>query len=135
MTDPSPTGPRGRRHPSLVAVSAERFAHPSESVFAALLSLYGLAWTYEPVEFPLAWDDRGRAVRGFRPDFYLPERRLFVELTVLEQRLVTKKNQKVREFRALYPEVDLVVVYQRDFAGLLARHELGSLDDLVSRVA
>ena len=46
---------------------------------------------------------------------------------MLEQRLVTKKNQKVRKFRALYPEVDLLVVYQRDFAALLEQHGLGTL--------
>jgi hypothetical protein len=112
-----------------------RFAHPSEELFASLLNLYGLAWSYEPVEFPLAWDDAGRATRGFRPDFFLPERRLFVELTVLEQRLVTKKNQKVREFRCLYPEVDLVVVYQRDFLALLKRHALDPRDGAGARVA
>ena len=54
-------------------------------------------------------------MRGFRPDFFLPERQLFIELTVLNQRLVTKKNRKVRQFRTLYPEIALVVVYQRDF--------------------
>ena len=31
---------------------------------------------------------------------------------------------KVRQMRALYPEVDVVVVYQRDFVELLARHGL-----------
>jgi hypothetical protein len=35
---------------------------------------------------------------------------------------VTKKNQKIRQFRALYPEVDLIVVYQRDFNELILRH-------------
>jgi hypothetical protein len=79
------------------------------------------------VEFPLEWNELGEPVRGFRPDFYLPERRLFIELTVLEQRLVTKKNQKVRKFRALYPEVQLLVVYQRDFVALLEQHGLGTL--------
>ena len=66
-------------------------------------------------------------MRGFRPDFYVPSQRLFIELTVLEQRLVTKKNRKIRQFRTLYPEVDLLVVYQRDFTRLLQRHDLGSL--------
>jgi len=28
---------------------------------------------------------------------------------------VTKKNAKVRRLRELYPEVQIVVVYQRDF--------------------
>ncbi len=120
-------GTGAHRHPSSLAKPAAGFAHPSERMLANLLTLYGVAWRYEPVEFPLAWDDSGRAIRGFRPDFYLPEHQLFVELTVSEQRLVTKKNHKVRAFRSLYPELDLVVVYQRQFRALLARHDLKAL--------
>ncbi len=110
------------RHPSLSPPPSERFANLSEEIFARLLSLYDVAWVYEPVEFPLAWDEHGSPTRGFRPDFYLPDSRTFIELTVLEQRLVTRKNRKVREFRALYPEVPLEVVYRRDFLALAHRH-------------
>ena len=127
MSDPSPIDASRRRHPSLEPVPSYQFAHPSEKAFARLLNLYGFAWSYEPVEFPLEWNELGVPVKAFRPDFYLPEKRLFIELTVLEQRLVTKKNQKVRKFRALYPEVDLLVVYQRDFVALLEQHGLGTL--------
>ncbi|HEY5263330.1 MAG TPA: hypothetical protein VIJ08_03575 [Acidimicrobiales bacterium] len=127
MNDPSPIDASRRRHPSLEAVPQDQFAHPSERAFARLLNLYGFAWSYEPVEFPLEWNELGAPTKAFRPDFYLPERRLFIELTVLEQRLVTKKNQKVRKFRALYPEVELLVVYQRDFVALLEQHGLGTL--------
>jgi hypoxanthine phosphoribosyltransferase len=108
------------------------FAHPSERLFSRLLTLYGYRWSYEPVEFPLAWNESGQPSRAFRPDFFLPDERLFIELTVLEQRLVTKKNQKIREFRTLYPEVRLLVVYQRDFVELLKRHDLGTLADLAA---
>jgi hypothetical protein len=116
------------RHPSVVAVSPQSFAHPSERVFSQLLTLYGHEWIYEPLEFPLEWNERGVPVRGFRPDFYLPERHLFIELTVLAQRLVTKKNRKVRHFRELYPEIPLVVVYQRDFLTIMRRHDLDIVD-------
>jgi hypoxanthine phosphoribosyltransferase len=107
----------------------QTFAHPSEQLFSQLLTLYGHPWIYEPLEFPLEWNERGVPVRGFRPDFYLSEQRLFIELTVLEQRLVTKKNQKVRRFRDLYPEIPLLVVYQRDFQELLRHHDLRGFDD------
>ena len=132
MTDPAPIDVTRRRHPSLEPVPRDQFAHPSEKAFARLLNLYGFAWSYEPVEFPLEWNEVGVPVKSFRPDFYLPERRLFIELTVLEQRLVTKKNQKVRKFRALYPEVVLLVVYQRDFIALLEQHGLGTLASLAA---
>lgn len=110
------------RHPSFIPARRERFANISEEIFAALLTLYGVAWTYEPLEFPLAWNERGEPTRAFRPDFYLPATHTFIELTVLEQRLVTKKNRKVREFRALYPEIAIQVVYRGDFLALARRH-------------
>ena len=116
-----PDGVR-RRHPSFICAPTERFANLSEAVFANLLTLYGVEWVYEPIEFPLAWDEHGVPTRAFRPDFYLPATGTFIELTILEQRLVTKKNRKVREFRSLYPEVALQVVYRSDFFALAARH-------------
>ena len=76
------------------------------------------------MEFPLAWDDSGSPVAGFRPDFSRPGRGVFIELTTADQRLVTRKNRKVRRMRELYPEVPILVVYQRDFAGLLESHGL-----------
>jgi hypoxanthine phosphoribosyltransferase len=56
---------------------------------------------------------------AFRPDFWLPTLGCFVELTTADQRLVTRKNAKARRLRQLYPELTLVVVYQRDFRALL----------------
>jgi hypoxanthine phosphoribosyltransferase len=117
-----------RRHPCAVPSSSYVFAHPSEELFSKLLTLYNHPWIYEPLEFPLEWNDRGTPIRGFRPDFYLSEQHLFIELTVSEQRLVTKKNGKVRRFRELYPEISLLVVYQRDFHELLAHHDLRGFD-------
>ncbi len=112
------------RHPSAGPAGQVRFAHPSERLFATLLDLLGEQWLYEPVEFPLEWDELGSPVAGFRPDFYLPGPGLFIELTTADQRLVTRKNRKVRRMRALYPEVPIRVVYQRDFMSLLASHGL-----------
>lgn len=128
MTSSTRSDDARRRHPSVVRSSLTSFAHPSERLFSQLLTLYGHQWVYEPMEFPLAWNDEGAPIRGFRPDFYLPDKRLFIELTVLDQRLVTKKNQKVRRFRDLYPEIPLLVVYQRDFHALLREHDLRVVD-------
>jgi hypoxanthine phosphoribosyltransferase len=126
--DEAPAEDRSR-HPSAFRAARVEFAHPSERVFATLLDLYGLRWRYEPFEFPLAWDDEGRPTRAFRPDFYLPDHRMLVELTVADQRLVTRKNAKVRRMRELYPELEVAVVYQRDLAGILERHGLEGLLD------
>jgi hypoxanthine phosphoribosyltransferase len=102
-----------------------RFAHESEARFARILDFYGVPWEYEPVEFALHWDGEGHVTAGFRPDFWLPEQRIFVELTTLNQRLVTKKNAKVRRLRLLHPEVRVTLLYQRDTLGLLAKYGLG----------
>jgi hypothetical protein len=112
------------RHPASQPAGQVRFAHPSERLFAALLDLCGERWQYEPVEFPLRWDELGTPVAGFRPDFYLVDRGLFIELTTADQRLVTRKNGKVRRMRQLYPEIPIAIVYQRDFMELLASHGL-----------
>ena len=124
MTLPGRTWPRRSTHPSGSPAAAVRFAHPSERVLASLLDLYEVRWEYEPVEFALRWDEHGSPKAGFRPDFWLPDFRCFIELTTAEQRLVTRKNAKVRRMRALYPEVDIVVVYQRDFLHLVEHHGL-----------
>lgn len=109
-------------HPSSTPAARGRFAHRSEQVFASLLDASDIHWEYEPVEFALAWDDNGTPIRGFRPDFWLPDYSIFVEMTVADQKLITRKNAKVRQMRELYPEVGILVVYQRDFFLLLDHH-------------
>jgi hypothetical protein len=100
------------------------FAHNSERQFARLLDFYRVEWEYEPTAFPIEWDAAGRPTRQFRPDFYLPGFGLYIEITTLNQRLVTKKNRKVRRLRELYPDVRIKVLYQRDYLSLLAKYGL-----------
>lgn len=116
------------KHPSCAVVPGVRFAHPSERSFALLLDLHEVRWEYEPTELVLEWDRRGRPHRGFRPDFWLPDLRLFVELTTADQRLVTRKNAKVRRARKLYPEFEFLIVYQRELEDLFRHHGLGPSD-------
>ena len=100
------------------------FAHNSERQFARLLDFYRVDWEYEPTAFPIDWDAAGQPIQHFRPDFYLPGWRLYIEITTLNQRLVTKKNRKVRRLRELYPDVRIKVLYQRDYLSLLAKYGL-----------
>jgi hypothetical protein len=102
------------------------FAHESERQFAALLDFYEVRWEYEPVQFVLEWDDEGRQKSAFRPDFFLPDHGCFIELTTLNQRLVTRKNAKVRRLRQLYPEIDVKLLYQRDLLALTAKYALAT---------
>jgi hypothetical protein len=72
----------------------------------------------------LEWDGEGRPVQAFTPDFHLPGYDLFIEITTLNQKLVTKKNRKARRLRELYPEVNIKVLYQRDYLHLLVKYGL-----------
>jgi len=101
-------------------VAHPSFAHPSEAQFARVLDFYGVAWSYEPRSFPLRRED-GRIVEAFTPDFYLPAFDLYVELTTLRQSLVTYKNRKLRKLRELYPEINIKLLYRRDYLRLLER--------------
>jgi hypothetical protein len=101
-----------------------RFAHESERQFARLLDFYGVAWEYEPTEFILERDGDGRPVQAFRPDFYLPVHDVYIEITTMHQRLVTKKNRKSRRLRELYPDVAIKILYQRDYLNLLVKFGL-----------
>ena len=110
---------------------AIRFAHNSERQFAKLLDFYGIAWEYEPKEFVLEWDRDGQATQAFRPDFYLPAYDLFIEITTLNQKLVTKKNRKIRRLRELHPEVNVKIFYQRDYLNLLVKYGLEAPSQMV----
>lgn len=101
-----------------------RFAHRSEQEFARLLDFYDIKWLYEPVSFDIAWDSQGNPVAKFTPDFYLPEFDLFIEITTMNQKLVTKKNRKIRLLRELYPEVKCKILYKKDFEGLLMKYNI-----------
>lgn len=101
-----------------------QFAHNSERQFAKLLDFYQIEWEYEPRAFVLEWDREGQPVQKFRPDFYLPQYDLYLEITTLNQRLVTKKNRKVRRLKELYPEIKCKIFYQRDYLHLLIKYGL-----------
>ena len=103
------------------------FAHASEAEFARILDIYEVAWDYEPQVFPILWDLEGNLLESFAPDFYLPDLELFVELTTLQQRLVRKKNRKVRRLRELYPGLRIKLFYARDFRALMLKYGRAAL--------
>jgi hypoxanthine phosphoribosyltransferase len=107
-----------------LTATAATFAHPSEAELASVLDFYQIRWEYEPKTFPLRLDDDGRAIESFTPDFYLPDFDLYLELTTLRQSLVTKKNRKLRQLRALYPEINIKLLYRRDFINLARKFGL-----------
>jgi hypoxanthine phosphoribosyltransferase len=105
-------------------VEPPRFANPAELEYAKILDWYGIPWQYEPTTFVLERDEEGRVTEAFSPDFYLPDQDLYLEVTVMKQSLVTRKNRKLRKLRALYPHVKIKLFYERDFERLAARYGL-----------
>jgi len=103
-----------------INVGGVDFHHASEAEFARLLTYYGIEWQYEPNQFPLQWHE-GRTTEMFAPDFYLPEYDMYIELTTMRQALVRRKNRKLRLLRALYPEINIKLLYRRDYQRLLER--------------
>lgn len=83
-----------------------------------------MPWEYEPRSFPIAWDRDGNPTQFFTPDFHLPEDDLYIEITTMNQKLVTKKNRKVRLLRELHPETSCKVLYQRDYLHLVVKYGL-----------
>ncbi len=111
---PSPTGE--------LPQESVAFAHPSERDFARVLDFYGVDWRYEPRTFVLRENEAGHPTEAFSPDFYLPDLDLYIELTTLRQRLVTKKNRKIRELRERYPGVNVMILYRRDWQNLAVKY-------------
>jgi hypoxanthine phosphoribosyltransferase len=117
--------------PDFQAYSGEQppqFANEAELECAKILDYYGVPWSYEPKTFVLEEDAEGRVLEAFTPDFYLPEQDLYIEVTVMKQSLVTRKNRKLRKLRERYPHVRIKLFYKRDLERLAQRYGL----DLVS---
>ena len=100
------------------------FANRAELECAKVLDYYGVRWDYEPTTFVLEEDEHGRVVEAFTPDFYLPDQDLYLEITVMKQSLVTRKNRKLRKFRERYPSQRVKLFYKRDIERLAQRFRL-----------
>lgn len=120
---------------SLNSAPSLPFAHPSEAEFAKILDFYGIRWLYEPTSFPIKWDEAGRALEAFTPDFYFPDHDLYVELTTLRQKLTSRKRQKIRRFLELYPDVKLLTLYSSDFDRLLLKYTARGESNAVAKAA
>ncbi len=132
---PAPSEPSDQHEPSEPSgpskQSGPTFAHESEAELARILDFYAVRWEYEPHTFPILWNLEGDVLESFSPDFYLPDLDLYVELTTLKQRLVRRKNRKLRRLRELYPEIRIKLFYARDFRALMLKYgKLGLADGL-----
>jgi hypothetical protein len=108
------------------------FAHASEAEMARILDFYRIRWEYEPHTFPILWNLDGAVVESFSPDFWLPDLELYLEMTTLRQRLVRKKNRKLRRILELYPDIRVKLFYARDFRALMLKFGRLALADALS---
>lgn len=109
---------------------ATKFKNETEEEFARILNMYNIEWLYEPKTFPVEWDAEGNVTMAISPDFFLPKFNLYLELTTMDQRYVTKKNKKMRLVQELYPGTNIRIVYKKDFNELVDRLKLfGGLND------
>ena len=108
------------------------FAHASEAEMSRILDFYAVRWEYEPHTFPVLWNLSGDVVESFAPDFFLPDLDLYLELTTLRQKLVRKKNRKLRRVRELYPDLNIKLFYARDFRALMLKYGRLALVDGLS---
>jgi hypoxanthine phosphoribosyltransferase len=116
----------------MAAEAAPAFAHASEAEMGRILDFYGITWHYEPHTFPILWNLDGDVVESFSPDFYLPDLDLYLEMTTLRQRLVRKKNRKLRRLREIYPDIRIKLFYARDFRALMLKYGKLALIDTLS---
>ena len=98
---------------------------------ARILDFYQVRWEYEPHIFPVVWNLEGAVVESFAPDFWLPDLGLYLEMTTLRQKLVRKKNRKLRRVLELYPDLRVKLFYARDFRALMLKFgKLGLVAEL-----
>lgn len=111
------------REPALMAI---RFAHPVEEALARLFDEHGIAWRYEPHTFVLERDADGEVREAFTPDFFLPELGVYVECTVMRQKLTSRKRRKARLARER-TGATVEILFKRDFERLARRWGLTEL--------
>lgn len=76
-----------------------RFRSGWEANIARWMTYHEIVWEYEPVRFVFTGIQRG--TRGYTPDFYLPERDLYVEV---KGNLPTTDKTRMRRFKKYWPE-------------------------------
>jgi len=81
----------------------------------------------------LAEGPDGCPTLAFTPDFLLPAFGCYLEVTTLEQRHVTRKNRKARLLRERHPDIDVRIIYQRDYHHLIVKYGLAPPEQHVAR--
>lgn len=108
-----------------------KFAHNSEKIFAEHLDLFDIDWVYEPTSFPLKWGS-GAIRMMFTPDFYIPSLDIFVEITTMNQKLITRKSKKIKIAKKLYPEKHFKLINEKEFYNFLEIDNIESVEKTIA---
>ena len=108
-----------------------KFAHYSEKLFSEHLDLFDINWIYEPRSFPLRWGS-GAIKMMFTPDFYLPEYDTYIEITTMDQKLITKKQKKIKLARKLYTQTTFKLINEKEFYNFLTKDEEQSVKESIA---
>ena len=108
-----------------------KFAHYSENIFADHLDLFSIDWIYEPTSFPLKWGS-GSIKMMFTPDFYLPDYDIYIEITTMNQKLITKKQKKIKLARKLYPQTTFKLINEQEFYNFLTKDKEKSIKEAIA---
>jgi anti-sigma B factor antagonist len=120
--------PQARRptHGPAEIAGEPSFVHPVERELARVFDALGIQWEYEPHTLVLERRDDGSVKEAFTPDFFLPELGIYVECTVMRQRLTNRKRRKALKARAL-GGITVEILFRRDLERLASRWRLPGL--------
>ena len=108
-----------------------KFAHPSEKLFSEHLDLFDIPWVYEPTSFPLKWGN-GSIKKMFTPDFYLPSLNTYIEITTMSQKLITKKSNKIKLAKKLYPNKRFKLINEKEFNDFLTKDNKNLVQEAIA---
>ena len=108
-----------------------KFAHPSEQLFSEHLDLFDIPWVYEPTSFPLKWGS-GAIKKMFTPDFYLPSLNIYIEITTMNQKLITKKRNKINLAKKLYPNNQFKLINEKEFYNILTKDKKNLIQEAIA---
>lgn len=106
-----PTSPKASRGKAGIRkdISPSIYFHSRwEANIARVYNHLGIAWQYEPHTFDIGG-------QMYTPDFYLPERDMYVEVKNFWWRYSKERDRK---FRARYPHVQLEVISKEEYQAL-----------------
>jgi len=83
------------------------FAHESEEMFADILDELDLKWEYEPTVFVIK-EKNGIIKKAFKPDFYIPELNLYIEISTCQNR--RRKRRKVEQAQEMHPDANIILL-------------------------